>query len=744
MNWSRMLTLSGLSCTVVLATLGWCPAAESTESGQNQEVAIKARVVGEDVPPAPLTSGSAASAESVQSLIPKLTEKELQALVAPLALYPDEVLDNILEAAQHPAAIHQGANLHRAGSTDSKAAVVREDLPRSVQYLLNKHPSILLDLDRDLLMVARLGSAVKVQPEDVVAAIREVRAQAAAFAAQYGDTVSTQALSYRLPAVSAYYGNGGVYSGTVYPCYTYYTYGLPAYYYAYPYYTPLAWANAAIRLAAGITWLATYPFDYPYPYPYPYPFPYYARWWGWWGYYPYYPLAYVPYGWSYFGPYARGAHYASVTYGPYGGAWYAGTTTGVFYGPRGATTFTTYGKAVGYSTGPTSVVAGAGSGTFTGPYGTVNVAGAGMAGKTTIGNTTLFGGAGSATFSTSRGLTGTLAGMYSGNVTVVGNATSWHTQAAGSLQTNTGINALATHTGGGSLVAYANGTYGYNRASSTTLSGNQGAVTIDHSAQAHIVGGGQGSYSGTTTITGSGGQQVTINTTYQDGQLNIDKSKTGQPSSTSTAAQRLSGQTGVDQRFASLSAQNAAERSVSMAGERSTGGLLGGLNAAPRPAASSDGTTRAAGIGSRFGGYGALNTRGSSEAGQSSSRLSGSGAGGLQGPSGTMQGSRLGSSTQTPRAGGTRPQPGTPSLNTPRTPNVSGGTQRSGGTQGATGPTFRGQSPSTAPSFSGGNRVIPSTPNIGGGNVGGGASRGGAVGGGGRPGGGGGRIGGRR
>lgn len=743
MNRSRMLTLSGLSCIAVLAMWGWCPAAETTESGQ--EVAIKARVVGEELPPAPQPSaGSTASSEAVKPLIPKLTEKELQALVAPFALYPDEVLDNILEAAQHPAAIHQGANLHRAGATDSKADLVRGDLPRSVQYLLDKHPSILLDLDRDLLMVARLGSAVKVQPEDVVAAIREVRAQSAAFAAQHGDTVSTQAVAYRLPAVSAYYGDGGVYSGTIYPCYSYYTYGLPAYYYgyayAYPYYTPLAWANAAIRLAAGITWLATYPFDYPYPYPYP--FPYYGRWWwGWWGYYPYYPWSYVPYGWSYYGPYARGTHYASVTYGPYGGAWYAGTTSGVFYGPRGTTTFTTYGKAVGYSTGPTSVVAGAGSGTFTGPFGTVNVAGAGMAGKTTIGNTTLFGGAGTATFSTSQGLTGTLAGMYSGNVSVVGNATSWHTQAAGSLQTNTGINALATHTGGGSLVAYSNGTYGYNRSSSTTLSGNQGAVTIDHSAQAHIVGGGQGSYSGTTTITGSGGQQVTINTTYQDGQLNIDKSKTGQPSTTATAAQRLSGQTGVDHRFAYLSAQNAGERSMAMAGERSTGGL----NAATRPAVSSEGTSGAAGIGSRFGGYGALNARGTTGSGQTSSRLSNVGAGGQQGSGGVVQGSRVGASTQTPRTSGTRPQLGTPSMNTPRTPNISGGTPRSAGTQGVTGPTFRGQSPSNTPSFSGGNRVIPSAPNIGGGNVGGGASRGGALGGGGRAGGGGGgRIGGRR
>lgn len=744
MNWSRMLTLFGLSCIVVLATSGWSPAAEATESGQ--EVAIKARVVGEELPPAPLSGSTAStSTDAVKPLIPKLNEKELQALVAPFALYPDEVLDNILEAAQHPAAIHQGANLHRAGSTDSKADLVRGDLPRSVQYLLDKHPTLLLDLDRDLLMVARLGSAVKVQPEDVVAAIREVRAQAAAFAAQHGDTVSTQALSYRLPAVSTYYGDGGVYSGTIYPCYSYYTYGLPAYYYgyayAYPYYTPLAWANAAIRLAAGITWLATYPFDYPYPYPYP--FPYYGPWWwGWWG---YYPWAYTPYGWSYYGPYARGTHYASVTYGPYGGAWYAGTTSGVFYGPRGTTTYTTYGKAVGYSTGLTSVVAGTGAGTFTGPYGTVNVAGAGMAGKTTIGSTTLFGGAGTATFSTSQGLTGTLAGMYSGSVSVVGNATSWHTQAAGSLQTNTGINALATHTGGGSLVAYSNGTYGYNRSSSTTLSGNQGAVTIDHSAQAHIVGGGQGSYSGTTTITGSGGQQVTINTTYQDGQLNIDKSKTGQPSSTATAAQRLSGQTGVDQRFASLSAQNAGERSASRGGERSTGGLLGGLNAATRPAASSVGTSEAGGIGSRFGGYGALSARGSTGSGQTSSRPSNVGAGSQSGSSGMMQGSRPGASTQTSRAGGARPQLGTPSMNTPRTPNISGGTQRSGGTQGVTGPTFRGQSPSNTPSFSGGNRVLPSTPNIGGGHVGGSGSRGGGtIGGGGRAGGGGGRAGGRR
>jgi hypothetical protein len=757
------------------------------------EVVIKARTVGESVPPPPLplaTDAVAKDASTAQPLIPKLSAKELQTLVATIALYPDEVLDNILDAVQYPAALRQAANLHRSKQTDTAP----QELPGSVKFLLTKHSQVLLDLDKDNLMMARLGAAMKSQPEDVVSAIREVRAQSAALQAQQGDVAASQATTYSLPIASRYYADGGVYAGTSYPCYSYYTYGLPCTYYNgwydpyvgyYPYYGfgtglygygygygygyPYWWGAA--RLTLGILYLANGPYYYPY-YGFGYPYSGFA--------YPYagyayggYPAAY-PYNRfaaTYFGPNGGYAtRYGAVGYGPYGGVWGASTTSGVYNLPRGSGTFTS----------------------------------GGIAGKTTIGNTTYFGGAGGVTWSGTNG-TGAAGGWLRGNATVIGNTAAWHTQAAGGIQTSTGINAIAAHTGGGSLVAYQDGSYGFNRNATNTYSGNLGSATVNRSQTGHFTGDGTGSYAGTTNITRGNGGGGTVNTTYNNGDFDVNYSPNN---ASQSAANRLSGQNGVDNRFSSRSSTGLGNSLASSSSSASQGnGMLNqfsrpgdsGATSTPRSAASSNSSR---GIGERFGGYGALggsNSLGSlgsssvgggrplsnnANSGQITNRLGGDAIPGLQGrgASSSGLGSTLGSSglgSSGPRSSGVgssglgstnRSAPslggglsnnggGTMFNNLPVTPRSGGGSSFGAG-QFRGGATPSMSSPrASAPSFGGGSfggGSFGGGRSFGGGSIGGGSfggggrigggSIGGGIGGG-RSfggGGGGGRIGGRR
>ncbi|MDX1968685.1 MAG: DUF3300 domain-containing protein [Planctomycetaceae bacterium] len=494
-----------------------------------------------ELPPAPLP----ASPDAVQTppaeegVIPKLSASELESLVAPIALYPDDVLDNTLDAIQFPTSIRQGANLLRNKDTTEQSETMKQGFPPSILFLHDKHPQILQDLDDNLLLMSRLGLAVKSQPDDVVAAIRTVRSQAAALQAQTGVTAAEGTAALPPGSTGTYFADGGAYAGTSYPSYGYYTYGLPNYVYCDPYgygypyygygYYPGSILAQVTRLTLGILYLTNGPY-YPYAYG---DYPYYG--FGGYGYYPNYGFGYYG-GYSgyggfypsqvtnYVGPLGGyGTVVASFANGPAGAVFRNGYSSGVFSGPNGLGNFNAASQSVRFNNGVTAFGAGRGAATINFANGrSVDLAGAGIAGKTRVGNTTFFGGAGSIAAQGSGGRGGIASGWINGNATVVGNAASWHTQAAGSVLGNSGINALGTHTGSGSLVGFADGSIGWNRSGTTTLNGVRGGVTATHNGSGTFVGGGKGSYLGSTSIQGSGGRGGTINTTFANGDLDVD------------------------------------------------------------------------------------------------------------------------------------------------------------------------------------------------------------------------------
>jgi hypothetical protein len=111
----------------------------------------------------------------------QLTPQQLQELVAPIALYPDALVAQILAASAYPTQIveadrflQDNPNLKGA---DLAAAVDKQDWDPSVKAL-TQFPSVLSNMDKDLSWTSELGDANYNQPQDVMNAIQYMRRQA--------------------------------------------------------------------------------------------------------------------------------------------------------------------------------------------------------------------------------------------------------------------------------------------------------------------------------------------------------------------------------------------------------------------------------------------------------------------------------------------------------------------------------------------------------------------------------------
>jgi hypothetical protein len=110
-----------------------------------------------------------------------LTPEQLQQLVAPIALYPDALLAQILAASAYPTQIveaqrflQQNPNLKGKELGD---AVNQQDWDPSVKAL-TQFPSVLANLDRNLSWTSELGDANYNQQADVMAAVQVMRRKA--------------------------------------------------------------------------------------------------------------------------------------------------------------------------------------------------------------------------------------------------------------------------------------------------------------------------------------------------------------------------------------------------------------------------------------------------------------------------------------------------------------------------------------------------------------------------------------
>jgi|HubBroStandDraft_1064217.scaffolds.fasta_scaffold00006_91 hypothetical protein len=110
-----------------------------------------------------------------------LSAEQLHQLVAPIALYPDALVAQVLAASAYPTQIVEANRFLKENSglkgQDLGAQVDRQDWDPSVKALC-QFPSVLANLDRDLSWTQELGDANYNQSADVMQAIQVMRHRA--------------------------------------------------------------------------------------------------------------------------------------------------------------------------------------------------------------------------------------------------------------------------------------------------------------------------------------------------------------------------------------------------------------------------------------------------------------------------------------------------------------------------------------------------------------------------------------
>ena len=130
--------------------------------------------------PAPATVPATAPASAAQSVF---SREELDQMVAPIALYPDSLLTQVLMAATYPANVADAvawSKAHpQATGDDAVKQVADQPWDPSVQSLV-AFPQVMATLGQDPGWVQRLGDAFLAQPGDVMDAVQRLRRAAQA------------------------------------------------------------------------------------------------------------------------------------------------------------------------------------------------------------------------------------------------------------------------------------------------------------------------------------------------------------------------------------------------------------------------------------------------------------------------------------------------------------------------------------------------------------------------------------
>ena len=206
------------------------------------------------VPPAPPGTPLGATPGPDDSL----PNAQLEQLLAPIALYPDELLAQMLMAATYPLEIVQAQRwLARDGNASLRGEALSQALDAqpwdaSVKSLV-PFPDVLNKMADNLDWTQQLGDAVLSQQQETLAAIQSLRQRArdaGTLSSSQQQTVSTSGQAIVIQPAQPeivyvpVYDPGYVYGAWPYPAY-------PPYAYYYPY--------AGYGVAAGIGFLAATP-----------------------------------------------------------------------------------------------------------------------------------------------------------------------------------------------------------------------------------------------------------------------------------------------------------------------------------------------------------------------------------------------------------------------------------------------------------------------------------------------------
>jgi pyruvate/2-oxoglutarate dehydrogenase complex dihydrolipoamide acyltransferase (E2) component len=221
--------------------------------------------------------------------IPLLTQGELQELVGPIALYPDDLLAIVLPASTYPLQLVQ-AQRFLEDLEEDPSLQPDDSWDDSVIALLN-YPEVVELLNEDLDWTWRLGEAVVAKQADVVGAVESFRERAYAAGNLRSDTHQTVARNEGAIEITPveddviyvpYYEPERVVVYQARPVYHYYPRAYPVYYYPYPvgyaFNSGFFWG---VTTAFTVGWLSDSVHVYHHSY---YGHPYYGHhyWDGWW------------------------------------------------------------------------------------------------------------------------------------------------------------------------------------------------------------------------------------------------------------------------------------------------------------------------------------------------------------------------------------------------------------------------------------------------------------------------------
>jgi hypothetical protein len=133
--------------------------------------------------PAQGSGDSQTSGQQAQPSAQALTPDQLDQLVAPIALYPDALVAQILGASTYPTQIVEANRWIQKQGKESASKIAdaanKQSWDPSVKAL-TAFPSVLAQLDKNLDWTTNLGNAYYNQPKDVMAAVQAMRKRAQA------------------------------------------------------------------------------------------------------------------------------------------------------------------------------------------------------------------------------------------------------------------------------------------------------------------------------------------------------------------------------------------------------------------------------------------------------------------------------------------------------------------------------------------------------------------------------------
>jgi uncharacterized membrane protein YgcG len=217
--------------------------------------------------PAPLptaaqqTSPTQTAAQAASSPAP-FKQEELEQLVAPIALYPDALLAQVLMASTYPLEVVYAARWTRTNPTLSgkalEDAMQKEPWDPSVKSLVAV-PKVLEMMEQRLDWTHKLGDAFLAQQDPVMKAVQVLRAKASAaghLKSGSEQTVTTTQEGGETVIIIEPASSGVIYVPTYDPAYVYGPWPYPAYppYYWYPpgYYYPYGGFFAGIVIGAWL------------------------------------------------------------------------------------------------------------------------------------------------------------------------------------------------------------------------------------------------------------------------------------------------------------------------------------------------------------------------------------------------------------------------------------------------------------------------------------------------------------